>query len=1377
MKQKLALLFITVLAHSWNVEADPSHFKFKLINANDGLSNNEVISLFKDSRGFLWIGTGTGVNRFDGTEIRSFRSKYDEKNIVANNSIRKIFEDPEGKIWVITRNGNMIYDPDTEMFSDPPAKYHQKYGLPPSEISEIIKDNKGYFWFIMQGKGLVRYDSRTGSSIYLRKFADKEFSLSSNSVSSVVQTSKGDYYVLHSNGILEKLTGETLEISERHFHINKKFKNSQIPFKMFIDKDDDLWIYAKDHVGGLLFFNNKDKSLKKYSNDNNENIRLNNNLITGVVQDSNGLIWISTDHGGINILNKKEATVSYIIHEPYKENGLVQNSINCLYKDDKEIIWIGTFKKGMNFYHENAFRFQHIKHPLTFEGYPYDDVNRFVEDKSGNLWIGTNGAGLLYYNRKLNSFKSYRHNPNDPNSLSSDVIVSLLMDKDDNLWIGTFKEGLNKFDGKKFTVYKHDENDVGSIGSNDVWELFEDEEGNLWIGTIAGGLNILDRKTYTFRIYEPEIEEVWALNYITAIEKDRAGNLWIGGSNGIIIIDTKTQKARRLVHDVKNPASLLNDFVLTILRDSNGNMWVGTQEGLSLYNENKNSFVNFTQKDGLPHHIVLTLLEDNFHSIWLSTSKGLSNLKIASNNPFDKANISIINYDELDGLQAKVFNENAAYKTVAGELIFGGINGFNIIAPEKVQKNISKPTLMFTDFQLFNKSIAKGEEVNGRVLLEKSLSSTRKIVLKPNENVFSIEFGAINFINPEKNIYKYKLEGFDLDWSYADNYNRKAIYTNLDAGVYDFLVISACEDGEWSGEPISMKFVVLAPFYRTKVAYGIYTLAILFIIFLTRRRIINNAKEKFAIEQERREAQQLHELDLMKLKFFTNISHEFRTPLALILAPVEKLLMNYNDSELLKHHTMIYKNARRLLNLVNQLLDFRKIEVEGIAFHPSEGNLIKFIEGSVKSFSDISEKKNIHFNFSSDTEEFYTSFDMDKMEKILFNLLSNAFKFTPEKGSINVRVDCSEIEDIEKGIYNVKIVIEDSGIGMSKQTQEKIFERFFREDVPSSLVNQGSGIGLAIVKEFVKVHNGTITVESEPGVGSIFTVGLPLVQINFLSKEQPQHIEIKDLYESEESPGKPGLPVVLIVEDSEDFRFYIKDNLLSHFKVIEAENGKTGWQKILSSMPDLIISDIMMPEMDGIDLCKKVKADSRTSHIPFVLLTAHTAEEQKLKGLDLGANDYITKPFNFNILFSRINNLINQKKLFQKTYEKKISVQTSEIEIISVSDKLIQNAIKVVEENMSDPELSVEFLSRELALSRVHLYKKMMELTGCSPVEFIRKIRLQRAAQLLEKSELTIAEIAYTVGFSSRKYLTKYFKDEYKVSPTEYLENRQKNSA
>jgi signal transduction histidine kinase/DNA-binding response OmpR family regulator len=621
------------------------------------------------------------------------------------------------------------------------------------------------------------------------------------------------------------------------------------------------------------------------------------------------------------------------------------------------------------------------------------------------------------------------------------------------------------------------------------------------------------------------------------------------------------------------------------------------------------------------------------------------------------------------------------------------------------------------------------------------------------------------------------LEGFNSDWLYADGTQRRVTYTNLDPGHYVFRVKILNGDGVWSEEK-TLKINIAPPFWRTPIAYLLYTLAIFGILLLVRKITLDRIHMRFEMQQQRREAERAHAIEQLKTKFFTNVSHEFRTPLSLIISPLDKIIKNTSDDDQKKQLNLVQRNAKRLLNLVNQLLDFRKIEVQGLKLYPSIGDIVKFAEDISYSFTDIAEKKSIQFSFSSNVETLEIYFDKDKIEKILFNLLSNAFKYTHNNGAVSVKLVYAPRPDKEED-GTLSIEVQDNGIGIPADKHEKIFERFFQTDVPESMVNQGTGIGLAITKEFVRLHNGVITVKSEPEKGTCFTVTLPAKKIHEPSVHPatvPVEIEDDDQIAFEESQGNGKKKTIVIVEDNEDLRFYLKENLRGQYHVEEATNGKEGWEKIKLVNPDLVVSDIMMPLMDGIELAKKIKTDTLTAHIPVILLTAMGSEEKQIEGFHAGVNDYITKPFTFEILASRIKNLLAQQKLLQKRFQKQIEVNPSEVTVTPVDEKFLKQALEVVERFIGNPDFSVEDFSREMCMSRVALYKKILSLTGKAPLEFIRSLRLKRAAQLLEKSGMSVSEIAYDVGFNNPKNFTKYFKEEFKVLPSQYAAHTEKGT-
>lgn len=1362
-------IFLFLLC-SQAAHAQTNQYRFSRLNVNHGLSHNQVKSIFKDGRGFVWIGTISGLNRFDGYHVKVFTNVPGDSTSLVSSDVNKIFEGPGGKMWIHTWSGTQVYDPATETFDRNTDAILRKLSIPEGQVNDIRKDGLGNYWFVTT-RGLFRYSEASAQTQTFVHQPGDTSSIATNQIAGLNEDVNGRIWILHTNGILEIVNPSSGKVVYRNDWLNRKFRNALLEYNFMSDRDGDLWFYINNNNSGVFEFQPARERWTHIDN-TTDKPRLNTNIVRGIVQDDDGILWIATDHGGINLLNKKDLSVRYVLNNREDEKSLSQNSINALYKDRDGIIWAGTFKNGLSFYHKKINRFQLFRNQLANpESLPFNDINAIVEDEKHNLWIGTNGGGLIYFDRGKETFKQFQHDPAGKNGLTTNVIVSLFMDRDHVLWIGTYFGGLLSYDGHRFTVYRHDPDNPRSIADNSVWEIFEDSRRNLWIGTLTQGVDRFDRATGEFHHYTINDPNSIHATYIPSFMEDREGNLWIGTGYGIDVLDRQTGTFTHYLNSIGDPRSLSNNTVLAMYQDSRGLIWIATHGGLNLYNQESGTFSAFTVDDGLPHNSILTVLEDDNHNLWVSTPHGIANL-IVNYAPGSKEPVSMIvkNYDETDGLQGIQFNENAACKTAAGELVFAGANGFNLFRPEDIGINKQVPEVILTDFQIFNKSVKIGEPVDGTVVLKESISQADTVFLNYNDNVFSIEFSSLSQFHPEKSQYQYILQGFNRTWTATHASQRRVTYTNLDPGQYVFKVKASNNDGVWNEEPAELTIIVKPPFWKTRTAFVLYALATLAALMLARWLILYNERLNFQIQQERETAHRMHELDMIKIKFFTNVSHEFRTPLTLILTPLEKMLRAARDGEQRKQFELIHRNARRLLSLVNQLLDFRKMEVEEIRYNPSEGDIVKFTKEVFHSFSDLSEKKNITFSFETQLENLETLFDQDKLEKILFNLLSNAFKFTPEDGMVTLSLRAGE-DDRSRF---VEIRVKDSGIGIPADKHEKIFERFFQNDVPKSMVNQGSGIGLAITREFVKIHGGFIQVESEPGKGSCFTVRLPLAELPQAIQDMPTVVFAKAGEEiPEASPSAVGKkPVLLLVEDNEDFRFYLKDNLRLQYAVVEARNGTEGLHAALKILPDLIVSDIMMPEMNGIELCRKIKSDQRTSHIPVLLLTARTAEEQKIEGFDCGASDYVTKPFNFEILQSRIRNLIIQREAFQRVFNKHIDVKAADVQITSLDEKLIRKAISIVEDNIGDPDFSVEKFSRELGMSRVHLYKKLLSLTGKSPLEFIRNIRLQRAAQLLQKSQLSVSEIAYQVGFNNPKYFSKYFKDEFNTLPSAYANGK-----
>jgi len=1361
------------------LKAQNDQFQFSRLDISNGLSHNQVNCIFKDSKGFMWFGTLAGLSRYDGYKFKVFKHTDNDTSSLNDDFIVNIGQAPNNKLWVQSRTGFNIYDPYTEKFSHDLSGYLKSVSVPDANITGIKQDADGNFWFLHATVGLFKYNPVSKRVTHLVHKVSDTTSIYANTVSDLAQDSNGNIWLSYYNGVLERLDGKTYKINYRSYSIPKLPPGLNTSYKIYIDGQDDLWAYAPSYSSSVYYLDHGLSGLK-HINKGVGSGKLNTDVISNVIQDNQNRIWIATDHGGINLLNKADFSIRYLLNREDDVKTLGQNSTVYIYKDNTGIVWVGTYKRGVSFYHESIIKFAHYNHHLSDPGsLPFGDINRFAEDKTGNIWIATNGGGLIYFKRQTGSFKQYLHNPGNPNSLSNNVVVCLYIDHAQNLWLGTYYGGLERFDGRNFRHYRHSDTDPGSLSEDRVCSIREDSEHHIMAGTLASGVNLLDEKTQTFsHIKFNSIDNAIHSNYISALLEDRRKNLWIVTSYGVDVLMKKTHQFVHYLHDDKDQNSIVNNNTNNVLEDSAGLIWISTRDGISVFNPETGKFTNIQKRDGLPDNTAIDLREDANHNIWASTPNGLSNIIVSRSTAGLK--FHCVNYNENDGLQGREFTENSSLLTHDGYLLFGGGNGFNMFKPSDIHFSKSVPNLVFTDFEIFNESLAPGEKTNNHIILPRSITESNAVNLKYNENSFSVDFAALNYFNPDKVKYQYRMEGFDHDWIGADNKIRKATYTNLDPGDYTFRVRNSDNSG-WNPEQLVLKVHITPPFWKTVWAYLLYAGAIIGALLYIRSVGIRKLRMQFALEKQKEEAQRMHELDLLKIRFFTNVSHEFRTPLSLIMAPVDKILKQIPEPDIQRQLQLVNRNARRLLNLVNQLLDFRRMEYQELKLHEKSGDIIKFIRELSYSFNDIGEQKHITFIFDAEEDEFYAGFDHDKIERIMFNLLSNAYKFTPQGGQVSVLLNVIGPDD--KGAEYVEIRVIDTGIGIPHDKMEKIFEPFFQNDIPGSMLNLGSGIGLAITREFVKLHRGRIFVESEFNQGSCFTVVLPLQRLDkLLFTDQPTNIEHDLTYPPDSAPQKNGTTninrdakkaTILLVEDNDDFRFYIKDNLKDHFNIIEAENGKKGWQKALAMHPNLVVSDISMPEMNGIDLCMKLKSDSRTTHIPVILLTALIGEEQQLKGLETGASDYMTKPFNFEILLSKIRNILSQQEHMRKTYQKQVEVNPTEEHVDSPDELFIKKVLLLIDNNISNPNFSVEELSDDMFVSRYTLYKKILMMTGKTPNELVRSMRLKRAAQLLSTGHLTISQVGHKVGFKSQKYFVKAFKAEFNTIPSRYAEMMQ----
>jgi len=1317
--------------------------KFDNINTSNGLSNNQIHSIYQDQQGYIWIGTLSGLNRYDGYEVKSFFHQQDDPSSLKNNTIIWIAEGPEEKLWVKHNEGISLYNPFTEQFESP-ANYLERLKTDAAFITEILKDREGDYWFAIENRGIVKLEG--DQMIEMNQSSNGEVKLASNNITDLLSGNDGNVWIVHSFGQIEVIDPIKNKVVRR-YGFPDQFTHHDRYWNLFVDMDGDIWLFSTDDPFGLYYLNTKNGDSKVL-----DASVLRSDIVRGVVQHENGYLWIGADHGGITLLNKHNWEIKSVGNDPDLPKSLVSNNVNSIFRDRSGGIWVGTAKSGVSYHHIGADNFKHYK--INRKDPAYNDFSSFAEDDKHNLWIGSNGKGLIKFDLQKRTFTSLLDQGNYKGKMP-DVVVSMIKSSSGKILVGSFLEGLFEFDGHQFNQL--DIFPTHLVGVS-IWDLFEDRDGKIWIGTLKNG--VFQWNPTTNQVIQYSQADIMNSNYFTCITQDNSGRIWLGTGTGLNIFDPQTQQVKSYLASDNQPNSLSNNSIISMLQDRKGRMWVATLEGLNLY-DGEDGFRVFKTKDGISSNIVMALQEDDEGNIWMSTSKGITKM-IDTEDGF-----GFQTFDISDGLQADNFTEDAGFKTSDGELIFSGQNGFNIFVPEEIEISAKSPNLLLTRFSVANQPIIPGQQVNDRVLLKKPISKTRELELRYDENSFAIEFVALSFFQSGKIRYQYMLDGFDKDWINASPGMRKVNYTNLDYGTYSFRLRASANPNNWTGDDIKLTIHINPPFWQTPLAYLAYMIFLGLFFYLTRTYIVRRERQKAYVESEKREAQRQHELDLMKIKFFTNISHEFRTPLSLVLTPIERMIKDPENIRV-TDLTIAQRNTKRLMTLVNQLLDFRKLEANQHKLSQSSGNIIVFLQDIVDSFSDLSLEKEVAITFHSEIKSFFTFFDKDKMEKIMFNLISNAFKFTLAGGQ--VKVDFEILDKSEDG-HQVMIMVSDTGIGIPKDKQELIFKRFFQNETTGEIVNNGTGIGLSITREFVELHGGRISVDSAPDNGSTFIVELPLKEINTdedIAAELVKELTLSSNGHSEDGePIDSDKPTVLLVEDSFDFRFYLKDNLKQYYNIAVASNGKEAWKMVKNSPPDIVISDVMMPIMDGHELCEKIKADPRTSHVPVILLTAQSSDQHRIEGLEAGAIEYISKPFNFEILLSSINSALKFQRRVKES-EHKIKAEPSEINIVSMDEQLISKAVELVEANISNAEFSVEDLSHELGYSRGHFYQKILKITGQSPIDFIRSIRMKRAADLLKRSQLNVSEVAYKVGYNNPKLFSRYFKSVYHMYPSEY---------
>jgi len=1320
-----------------------NNLNFDFYSQENGLSNNQIHCVLQDKKGWMWFGTSQGVCRFDGYKFTVFKNDPEDSTSLQGNLVRTIFEDHKGQLWIGTENGGLNkFNREKENFQHffyqgNNAKLHD------ATVTAIHEDSNNILWV-----GTLTQLFRLENENSLTEIKPDNFPEFTSYFRIIRSDESGRIWIGSNQGLF--IYDPIRNLAEKISLPEKLSANEEI---WEITKDDGTFLIGT-YSSGMYSVNIKTLDASHMIIDPNND---RSNTVRAISKDRGGKYWIGT-RGGLYIYEKGKGAVAFYYHDEREPKSLVNNSVQCIVHDLKGDVWIGT-RNGINFLIEER---QNI---LGYKSMKGDDrylnsseIYGFWIDQKDDIWIATESGGINILNSKTGRFRYLLPQSGNPNSLTTNCIKALLDDGKNNLWIGTFFGGIDVIN-LNTGIYKHYRNDVNkptSLSDNRVWALLRDSKNEIWVGTNSG-LDKYDPVTESFTHFSNLVND----QQINWLYEDTDHNLWIGADQ-ITVFNLETKKSFRIDESTRN-----------VLQDSKNRYWLATlNKGIALYSKGKGIIKYYTEKNGLANNQTLAILEDNEHFLWISTTNGLSK--------FDPETERFHNYSIKNGFQNNQFCYGAAFKTKEGDLLFGGISGFNIFNPTKIKSGDYFPPIVLTDLKIFNKSVKIGNRKKD--ILTKSISETKQISINYDQNSITLDFASLDYANSLGVLYSYFLEGFDKDWT-EPSIARSATYTNLDPREYTFRVKTVSIDQKESNPGPSLAIIVEPPYWETWWFRIFLFLVIIGLFYMLIAFLLNKEKLKNELVLERMNAKKLHELDMMKLRFYTNISHEIRTPLTLILGPLEKLRNNMIPAIDIKGHVeVMFRNANQLHQLINQLLDFRKLETGNLKLVLTRGDLVSYISGIVDSFGTLAGEKEIDLKFNSLKKAIITNFDADKVAKIMNNLLSNAFKFTEKGGKISVNLSLIFDEDEnETGVETpekrvVEISVKDSGIGISESNLEKIFTRFFQVGQEGN--QTGTGIGLALTKELVKLHKGKIFVWSKPGKGSKFTVQIPYDDVlyseqsrqtqssntNLINKEIP--INEEPLNEQMMATQK----IMLLVDDNADVRYFIKSHFSSVYKVLEAENGVEGFKIGLESIPDIIISDVMMPDMDGFEFCRKIRKDERTSHIPIILLTALGSRDHEIEGLSYGADDYITKPFDLVIMQTKVENILSVRQSLKQKYTGEMLLQPRNIVLNSPDERFLQKAIEVIEDNISDSDLDIERFAVKIGVSRMQLYRKLNALTEMTVKEFIRNIRLKRAAQMLVQKKLNISEVAYAVGFKDLSHFRKCFKQEFGMSASEYVE-------
>ena len=1314
----------------------------------NGLSNNSVRCVYQDRKGFIWFGTHYGLNRYDGNEFKIFTNKLTDSASLPHNYINTIHEDKFNRLWVATGQALTMYNSVTNSFST--ELYYPYQGDRPQRmqfgVQTINSDDEGNVFLGTDELGLlvIKAGEKYARPVPLTENGQR---VTGYSVRSVCIYNSKVWLLLRDRGLgLYDVKTNRIEI------VNGEVKRGNI---FQADNKGSFWIGAED---GLFKYS---LSARKVTESYGETPgKLSAALINSLCLDKQGRVWIGTERAGVSIFDPQSKTFSYISSGEGKYN-LSSECVNSIISDRESRIWIGTLRGGCNVVDEEKNRFQTISRiPFTENSLPGNFIYSFCEDRDGDLLIGTDGEGLSVWNRKTNTFRNYKHINGVASSLSHNSVANIKLDSYGNTWIATFGGGINRFN-KASGTFEHYAciNDSAKTENKVVWWLLEDRMKNLWASTYGGKLYKFNREANRFQVFSQEY------NTLMAMFEDSRGNLWAGTSTQLLQVD-KTLLHGGKYFEIGKP-------VRSIYEDKRHNLWLGTEGGgLIRFDIDKWAVAGrYSEMNGLCNNAVLNILEDSTGCLWLSTLNGLSR--------FDPKKEEFSNFYQSDGLQSNQFSYRAALALKSGQMVFGGINGFNLFYPHRISVRNYMPPVYLTDILINNKPVFQF----AKDVLSTEDGSVTALRIPYDQSFLSFKFSALEYTSPDKISYAYYLQGWDKDWNYSGNF-RNISYNNVREGTYTLRIKNTNSKGEWNTKELVLKITILPPWYRTWWAYLLYFTLGVSLLYAYYRYKTQQTKLKYKVKLTELNAEKEKEINEKRQSFFTNITHEFRTPLTLIINPVKDLLHKENEQPEKEELNLVYRNARRLMSLVDQLLLFRKTESETGELHISKLNFYQLCHDTYLYFAQQAKSKGIEYTFDCENHDIEVYADKEKLGTVFYNLFSNALKYTPKGGKVTVKI--TETADTILG------EVTDSGQGIPPGSGDKIFDKFYQVNEKDVPLKPGFGIGLYLVKKMVEEHNGKVYYESKPGEGTSFFVVL---------KKGRQHFDTVENENADSTPGDlldeigagnelvaetagtltDGLESIvsekqsiLITDDNQQMRGYLAQVFLKEFIVYEAGDGLEGLKMAKTLMPDIIISDVVMEPVSGIEFCKEVKESPTLNHIPFILITGSFSTESKLKGIEYGADDYITKPFEKDMLVARVKSLIRKQQSLQKYFYNEITHQKNTLNVSEEYKQFLEDCIAVVERHFDRDDFNIQVFAKEMGMSHSKLYKKIKTISGQSANAFIRFLRLRKAAELFINTDYNISETAFYVGIKDIKYFREQFTKTFGIKPSEYIEKYRK---